>query len=1301
MATKLSKDVESFPVDRLKRVGYYEFEGTIGKGNFAVVKLATHIVTKTKVAVKIIDKTKLDEENLKKIFREIQIMKKLRHPHIIRLYQVMETEKMIYLVTEFASNGEIFDYIVEKGRMSEEEARSVFRQIVSAVNYCHSMNVVHRDLKAENLLLDANMDIKLADFGFSNHFLPGQKLSTWCGSPPYAAPELFEGRKYDGPKADIWSMGVVLYVLVCGVLPFDGDTLQSLRARVITGMFRIPFFMSADCEHLIRHMLVVDPERRLSIQQVLDHRWMMPPVGECPVPKGKGPGGGEMTVEKVDMEGVEGATKPEESDESINPPPLDSRVLAYMLQLPGLEESVICKAVYQNGFDNISAIYHLILDKLEKKGVEGKRRRGVSPPTPSSSPPRATPSPPCLPPPTLPMSQRRASITTGVVDRSPVESELSTGGGSSSPSAAMPVVCILDDSQFLEKFGDVELHPEDQNVKSSGAPGWGISANDRHTMTRRHTVGPGDTAHEQVLGAHTHQLTSPIPNPDGSPLSPFFERNDSWDRRTAFHPVLPVHQTTHRHHGWAGWGHGPPDPSVGCSIWPPCSPERRPPLRTGALHLRDGGWDGAWRGLDPSVLHPSMLPDTNLPQNLPLLQNQPPQNFCIKDHHLLKPPPVMGVAGGFGRRASDGGANLQMYFQRQLEGIWSQPGSREQLQLPTNQNPTQRSQPITVMSDCSVPGTSVSVQPEDDVSCIRQAESSEMVSEEEQPDPFAVARYLQTRGNGKRHTLALGSAEEMQEEQRKMMLVDGEGSSSPGVSRGPVAGGQARTRRTGLLTVVERPPVISPELVMEVEARMNRQYAPPCLPPLQAPTPLHHPGGGVARTKWSGLPTVREGGSNASLPSPMDTSVGAIGPTYPTGGRETYKESNTLHLPLERFSPVRRASEGCTSLGQYRCQSDRVSTPSSSSSASPGSEVKALQQECQRLQRMGITPDARTQAEMQFLHSMHIRRMRHCPASTPASPLPPSSPVLSPPATPSSIPSSPVHHSTEPSLSHHLRRLHLRHPSPVTTRATGTLPGAGSITRGTSGIQRHCDPSMYSPNISVTPPATTPPNVPREELLTIPQSLSTFQTIPFSNPQISITDETGDEVHLPSSPSLSTSSSSSDDQEVDSVPDVEPRGLWIGDISVPTIPLQSVDPSRPSIVQGIGRQSQEVVPGVGVGGSGMCRLRKTSSGSIEVALSAGASRLDTGDILALVQQVVESRAPPGFECRPVASGAGLALRSPEGVQAEVMVFGGQDPQEDIDFTGLGDAKGLRVRRISGDHLQYSLLCQELISCMSQ
>uniref|UniRef100_A0AAX7SR56 non-specific serine/threonine protein kinase n=1 Tax=Astatotilapia calliptera TaxID=8154 RepID=A0AAX7SR56_ASTCA len=227
-----------------------------------------------RVAIKIVDKTQLDEENLKKIFREVQIMKLLKHPHIIRLYQVMETERMIYLVTEYASGGEIFDHLVAHGRMAEKDARKKFKQIVAAVHFCHCRSIVHRDLKAENLLLDHNLNIKIADFGFSNMFSRGQLLKTWCGSPPYAAPELFEGKEYDGPKVDIWSLGVVLYVLVCGALPFDGSTLQNLRARVLSGKFRIPFFMSTDCEYLIRHMLVLEPSRRLTMEQICKNKWM-------------------------------------------------------------------------------------------------------------------------------------------------------------------------------------------------------------------------------------------------------------------------------------------------------------------------------------------------------------------------------------------------------------------------------------------------------------------------------------------------------------------------------------------------------------------------------------------------------------------------------------------------------------------------------------------------------------------------------------------------------------------------------------------------------------------------------------------------------------------------------------------------------------------------------------------------------------------------------------------------------------------------------------------------------------------
>uniref|UniRef100_A0A8C9Z417 non-specific serine/threonine protein kinase n=1 Tax=Sander lucioperca TaxID=283035 RepID=A0A8C9Z417_SANLU len=201
--------------------------------------------------------------------------KRNKKNHLLEIdLNVMETERMIYLVTEYASGGEIFDHLVAHGRMAEKDARKKFKQIVAAVHFCHCRNIVHRDLKAENLLLDHNLNIKIADFGFSNLFSRGQLLKTWCGSPPYAAPELFEGKEYDGPKVDIWSLGVVLYVLVCGALPFDGSTLQNLRARVLSGKFRIPFFMSTDCEYLIRHMLVLDPSRRLSMEQICKNKWM-------------------------------------------------------------------------------------------------------------------------------------------------------------------------------------------------------------------------------------------------------------------------------------------------------------------------------------------------------------------------------------------------------------------------------------------------------------------------------------------------------------------------------------------------------------------------------------------------------------------------------------------------------------------------------------------------------------------------------------------------------------------------------------------------------------------------------------------------------------------------------------------------------------------------------------------------------------------------------------------------------------------------------------------------------------------
>jgi len=255
-------------------IGKYRLLKTIGKGNFAKVKLAKHIPTGKEVAIKIIDKTQLNPGSLQKLFREVRIMKTLDHPNIVKLFQVIETEKTLYLVMEYASGGEVFDYLVLHGRMKEKEARAKFRQIVSAVQYCHQKKIIHRDLKAENLLLDSEMNIKIADFGFSNEFIPGNKLDTFCGSPPYAAPELFQGKKYDGPEVDVWSLGVILYTLVSGSLPFDGSTLRELRERVLRGKYRIPFYMSTDCENLLKKFLVLNPARRASLETIMKDKWM-------------------------------------------------------------------------------------------------------------------------------------------------------------------------------------------------------------------------------------------------------------------------------------------------------------------------------------------------------------------------------------------------------------------------------------------------------------------------------------------------------------------------------------------------------------------------------------------------------------------------------------------------------------------------------------------------------------------------------------------------------------------------------------------------------------------------------------------------------------------------------------------------------------------------------------------------------------------------------------------------------------------------------------------------------------------
>jgi carbon catabolite-derepressing protein kinase len=185
---------------------------------------------------------------------------------------VITTPTDIILVLEYAG-GELFNYIVEKGRMSEGEARKLFQQIVTAVEHCHYHRIVHRDLKPENILLDVAKNVKIADFGLSNYLEDGDFLKTSCGSPNYAAPEVISGKYYSGPEIDVWSCGVILYVMLCGQLPFDDDHIPTLFKKINSGVFRLPSFLSSTAKDLLSSMLTVDPLKRITIPEIRKNSW--------------------------------------------------------------------------------------------------------------------------------------------------------------------------------------------------------------------------------------------------------------------------------------------------------------------------------------------------------------------------------------------------------------------------------------------------------------------------------------------------------------------------------------------------------------------------------------------------------------------------------------------------------------------------------------------------------------------------------------------------------------------------------------------------------------------------------------------------------------------------------------------------------------------------------------------------------------------------------------------------------------------------------------------------------------------
>ncbi|XP_064901040.1 5'-AMP-activated protein kinase catalytic subunit alpha-1-like isoform X2 [Columba livia] len=337
----VSRPCELRPRERLNPapVGCRVQSRTSGAGSavaetFKIV--GKHELTGHKVAVKILNRQKIRSlDVVGKIRREIQNLKLFRHPHIIKLYQVISTPTDIFMVMEHVSGGELFDYICKNGRLDEKESRRLFQQILSGVDYCHRHMVVHRDLKPENVLLDAHMNAKIADFGLSNMMSDGEFLRTSCGSPNYAAPEVISGRLYAGPEVDIWSSGVILYALLCGTLPFDDDHVPTLFKKICDGIFYTPQYLNPSVISLLKHMLQVDPMKRATIRNIREHEWFKQDLPKYLFPE----------------------------DPTYSSTMIDDEALKEVCEkFECIEEEVLSCLYSQNHQDPLVVAYHLIID---------------------------------------------------------------------------------------------------------------------------------------------------------------------------------------------------------------------------------------------------------------------------------------------------------------------------------------------------------------------------------------------------------------------------------------------------------------------------------------------------------------------------------------------------------------------------------------------------------------------------------------------------------------------------------------------------------------------------------------------------------------------------------------------------------------------------------------------------------------------------------------------------------------------------------------------------------------------------
>jgi serine/threonine protein kinase len=320
----------------VKKVGQYQLGRTLGEGTFGKVKYAEHVVTNGAVAIKVLEKEKIQKQNMgEQIRKEISIMKKIKHRYVVEMIEVLASKSKIFIVLELVQGGELFNKIVDMGKMPEDQALFYFRQLVTGIAYCHRAGVCHRDLKPENLLLDENGNLKISDFGLSSLYVGDsadngttrtQILHTTCGTPNYVAPEVLADQGYDGKKADVWSIGVILYVLLAGFLPFDEKTIVQLFSKIQKAEFEYPKWFSSGARSLLNRMIEADPKKRITLMEVKSNEWILEklpgwvnePEEEVVAVEGEAAGGA------IGNEEVSGSGKESATENSKIPAPIDT-----------------------------------------------------------------------------------------------------------------------------------------------------------------------------------------------------------------------------------------------------------------------------------------------------------------------------------------------------------------------------------------------------------------------------------------------------------------------------------------------------------------------------------------------------------------------------------------------------------------------------------------------------------------------------------------------------------------------------------------------------------------------------------------------------------------------------------------------------------------------------------------------------------------------------------------------------------------------------------------------------------------